>query len=84
MDSQRIRRLQWLCRRGMKELDVLLQRFVAAEQTRLAAGAWPELEVLLAAEDDRLWDFLQHTDHPAAIRFRPLLECIRHGADDRH
>jgi antitoxin CptB len=51
----RIRQLRWLCRRGMKELDVLLERFLAEHEDALRSGAWPDLEQLLAEEDDQLW-----------------------------
>ena len=56
---QRLQRLRWLCRRGMKELDVLLEAFLAREAPRLEQGAFPEFETLLACEDDQLWDWLQ-------------------------
>lgn len=68
----------------MKELDLLLERFLTVEGARLAHGAWPELETLLHAEDDRLWDWLQHTGRADAAPFRPLLERIRHGTDRLH
>ncbi|MEJ2384817.1 MAG: succinate dehydrogenase assembly factor 2 [Xanthomonadales bacterium] len=54
-----MRKLRWSCRRGMKELDVLLVRFIDANAADLARGAWPGLERLLALEDDVLWDLLQ-------------------------
>ncbi len=76
-DSDRVRKLRWLCRRGMKELDILLERFVDREQAALAAGAWPELEVLLDAEDDLLWDMLQNPALPRAAPHVRLLESIR-------
>lgn len=82
MTDLRVRKLQWLCRRGMKELDVLLERFVRDEESRLARGEWPEFEALLATEDDRLWDWVQRPDDPAAASWRPLLERIRDGAEN--
>ena len=54
-DHERLGRLRWLCRRGMKELDVLLEAFLAREQKALLDGGWPELEQLLKEEDDLLW-----------------------------
>jgi len=58
-DARRLNRLRWLCRRGMKELDVLMEAFLECQATALGEGAWPELEPLLDEEDDRLWDWLQ-------------------------
>lgn len=73
----RTRRLRWLCRRGMRELDVLLERFVDRNEARLAAGDWPGLEDLLAFEDDVLWDILQEPGSPAAGPHGELLKAIR-------
>lgn len=73
----RIRRLKWLCRRGMKELDILLERFISEHEAVLAGGAWPEFELLLKTEDDVLWDWFQDPSKPGAAEFRSLLEQIR-------
>ena len=78
-DQARVSRLRWHCRRGMKELDVLLERFLHRHRQPLAAGRWPELETLLETEDDLLWDWLQNPDAEQAAPWRPLLERIRRG-----
>lgn len=69
----RLRRLRWLCRRGMKELDVLLERFLANHAEALQNGQWPEFEALLANEDDQLWDYvLQPGNCPVENHYRLL------------
>jgi antitoxin CptB len=73
----RISRLRWRCRRGMKELDVLLERFIDRHQTRLAAGEWPEFEALLETEDDRLWQWLRDPASVSGGPYSALLESIR-------
>ena len=74
--QRRIARLRWLCRRGMKELDVLLESFLSREQSALCDGAWPGLEGLLNAEDDCLWDWVQgRTEPPQDLR--ALIGAIR-------
>jgi antitoxin CptB len=75
----RIRRLRWLCRRGMKELDVLLSRFVQGHANDLEDGAWPEFEQLLTYEDDVLWDCLQN---PASAQSAPHARLLRTIRDD--
>lgn len=75
----RLSRLKWHCRRGMKELDVLLERFLERERRPLAEGRWPEMEALLETEDDLLWEWLQNPAAAQAIPWRRLLEQIRHG-----
>ena len=75
-DSDRVRRLRWLCRRGMKELDVLLDAFLHSEQAALERGEWPDFESLLALEDDVLWDYLQ-SPACAPEPFAGLIDGIR-------
>lgn len=75
----RLRKLTWLCRRGMKELDVLLGRFLDRESAALQRGEWPEFESLLQLEDDQLWDCMLNPVNPAASEFHSLLENISHG-----
>jgi len=62
----------------MKELDLLLERFIEEHSAELDTGAWPELERLLEMEDDCLWDWLQDPSAPGANGYRELLEWIRH------
>jgi succinate dehydrogenase flavin-adding protein (antitoxin of CptAB toxin-antitoxin module) len=63
----------------MKELDVLLERFINRNQMLLEQGSWPELESLLEAEDDRLWDWIQDPSRPEARSWAELLKAIRNG-----
>lgn len=83
-DAARLKKLKWLCRRGMKELDVLLQRFLAENERQLVDGAFPEFEALLESEDDRIWAWVQHPDLPGASRYCKLLGIIRNGAAHIH
>lgn len=76
----RIRRLRWLCRRGMKELDVLLEAFLAKHEESLKSGAWAEFETLLDEEDNQLWDFLQKPERNGTCQFAPLIDAIRRGS----
>jgi antitoxin CptB len=80
MTASRFNRLKWLCRRGMKELDVLLENFLALYEQQLRDGSWPELEKLLESEDDLLWDCLQQPASTQASPFREVLEKIRCGS----
>jgi antitoxin CptB len=78
-DPVRPKRLRWRCRRGMQELDVLLERFLEQECGPLAEGRWAELEALLETEDDVLWQWLQDPAAVNAAPYRRLLVRIRHG-----
>ena len=72
-----LRRLRWRCRRGMRELDQLLVRWLDR-----AWEASPESERvvflrLLDCEDDRLWRwFLGHESAPDAA-LESLVQRIR-------
>ncbi len=50
------RRLAWRCRRGLLELDLVLQRFVALEFTNLSRQELSALDALLALPDHDFWD----------------------------
>ena len=73
----RLKRLRWLCRRGMKELDVLLEAFIAREGEALSDGAWPQFEDFLATEDDVLWDWVLGTSVPDSETHRQMLDALR-------
>ena len=61
----------------MKELDVLLESFLERHHDKLARGGWPELEALLANEDNTLWDWLQGKDSGQPVNSKTLIDAIR-------
>lgn len=73
-------RLRWRCRRGSKELDCLLQRFLDKELASLAEPDLRGFERLLDCEDDRLIDWLIRGKPPADEEFCTLVHKIRHSA----
>lgn len=73
----RVKRLRWLARRGMRELEILIENFLRREEAALSDGAWPELEALLACEDDQLWDWFQGRYETAPESYGPLLDRLR-------
>ena len=75
--AARFSRLRWICRRGMKELDVLLEAFLENHHDALVQGAFPELEALLASEDDLLWDWLQLRKPAPERDWNELVALIR-------
>ncbi|NIP16986.1 MAG: hypothetical protein GWM87_01595 [Xanthomonadales bacterium] len=76
--ATRSARLRWMCRRGMKELDVLLEAFLEDHGAALEAGGWPQFEEFLQEEDDRLWAWIQGQVRPPEERYQELLEAL-HG-----
>ncbi len=52
------RRLQWRCRRGLLENDLVLEKFLAARRDALDDGKLSTLNDFLALDDNSLWDLL--------------------------
>jgi antitoxin CptB len=53
------RRLAWRCRRGMLELDIVLQRFVLKYVNSLSAAEMQAFDALLELPDNEFWRLLQ-------------------------
>jgi antitoxin CptB len=72
-------RLRWLCRRGMKELDVLCERYLqqrydaAPDQERFA------FQRLLACEDPDIWNWVLGYA-PVPAEFAHVVERLRGNA----
>ena len=49
------RRLAWRCRRGMLELDIVLQRFVANQFTSLSMDELSAFDAMLELPDNAFW-----------------------------
>lgn len=73
---ERVKKLRWQSRRGMKELDVLFEAFLIKQAEPLLDGAWPELESLLGQEDDVLFDWVSGRNLPADPAVLMLLKNL--------
>jgi antitoxin CptB len=68
--------LRWRCRRGMRELDQLLQRYLEK--------AWPQADDrergvflrLLDCEDDKLWTWCVGLERPEDPELQDLVRTI--------
>ncbi len=58
MDGPEAKRILWRCRRGMKELDLLLERFAREHYTHAPADRKRAFERLLDLPDPRLVELL--------------------------
>lgn len=75
----RLGRIRWQCRRGKRELDIILQPFVDAELARLDAADLILFEALLDLADDQLLLWLTGAQNPDR-RFETLVARIRDAA----
>lgn len=76
-DATELRRLRWRCRRGMRELDQLLTRWLDREWPSASESERGVFLRLLDCEDDRLWRwFLGHETAPD-VELASLVEHMR-------
>lgn len=76
-DDAELRRLRWKCRRGMRELDQLLARYLDREW-RLSSETERAIFLrLLETEDDRLWDWFMGHESADDAEIQTLVERIR-------
>ena len=57
-DAAEMRRLQWRCRRGLLENDLVLTRFLEKHGAELDLERLEALNRLLALDDADLWDII--------------------------
>jgi antitoxin CptB len=76
-DATELRRLRWRCRRGMRELDQLLTRWLDREWPVASESERGVFLRLLDCEDDRLWRwFLGHETAPD-VELASLVQRMR-------
>ncbi|MDE2389280.1 MAG: succinate dehydrogenase assembly factor 2 [Betaproteobacteria bacterium] len=51
-------RARWRCRRGLLELDIVLQRFMDQHYAQLDQQGLEQFERLLSLPDNDLWDLI--------------------------
>jgi antitoxin CptB len=78
--SPEIQRLQWRCRRGMLELDLLLQGFLDHGYDALSEAQQTRFVQLLELNDQLLLDYLMEREIPREREDVELITKIRHAA----
>ena len=75
-EDAELRRLRWRCRRGMRELDQLMLRYLD--------GRWPAADEaeralflrLMDTEDDNLWRWFMGRERPEDTGLASIVERI--------
>ncbi len=75
-DELTLRRLRWRCRRGMRELDVLMLRYLDHRWPHADAVERGQFERLLETEDDRLWRWMMRREVATDQDLAALVERI--------
>ena len=70
-----LNRLRWHCRRGMLELDLVLERFLEENYAGLTAQQRQEFEDLLALEDHELWQRVRGEANTVSVVELLLRDC---------
>lgn len=79
-EAERRARLRWRCRRGLRELDLLLGPFAERQLPGLAPDELDALDRLLASADQDLQSWLLGREHPTDESLTELVERIREQA----
>ena len=74
MDAVARNRLSWKCRRGLLELDLVLQDFI---ERHVAEHDANEFNELLDLEDNDLWDIVSGRSDRFEERFGGIVERLR-------
>ena len=69
-------RLRWACRRGMLELDLILEPFVAQFYETLEEADQLRFEVLLESEDQSLFMWLMKRQSPDSPDMQRIVQII--------
>ena len=77
-DDIELRKLRWRCRRGMRELDQLLERWLEREWRKSPTAQREVFLRLLDTEDDTLWRWFLGHERPPDVETAALVERIRH------
>jgi len=77
MDRLQRERLKWKCRRGLLELDLVLDKFFQGEGGTLSAGEAAAFSELLDQPDNDLWDLVIGRSDRVDERLRGILARLR-------
>ncbi len=70
-------RLRWRCRRGLLELDIILQRFLDKYYAQLDETQLKTFETLLSLPDNELWDIISSKKETESEHLKPLLKLLQ-------
>ena len=75
-DEVELRKLRWRCRRGMRELDQLLERWLDQAWRQSPTREREVFLRLLDTEDDKLWRWFLGHEVPADVEVAALVRHI--------
>lgn len=77
IDASKKAKIKWQCRRGMLELDLLLNRFVEERLSHLTEQEFTAFESLLTVPDPLLYAWLMGSENPSNKEQLAIVELIK-------
>ena len=77
IEAAEFRRLRWRCRRGMRELDQLMLRYLDREWVTDSEAGRAVFLQLLDTEDDKLWRWFMGYEAIPDVDIASLIQRIR-------
>jgi antitoxin CptB len=77
MDAPELNRLRWQCRRGLLELDLVLERFLEKYGERLQGDSLSSFQTLLAYTDIELLDLIRARSECRDARLAEVVAWMR-------
>ena len=74
-------KLRWRCRRGMRELDTVLQSFLSSRFSSLSADDKMHFELLLELPDPDLYAYFLRRDEPRDPGLKLIVNLILSATD---
>ncbi len=72
-----LERARWRCRRGLLELDIVLQRFMDEHYARLSETELRQFEILLDLSDNDLWEMIALRKETENRNLQPVLHLLQ-------
>ncbi len=79
LDAKEKARLSWHCRRGMLELDLILQRFMESGLHKLTKEEIKAFDLLLSCTDPELFSWLMGHEDPQDEELSTIVTIIRNN-----
>ena len=81
MGAEELNRLRWQCRRGVLELDLVLERLLEKYCDRLQGERLSSLQTLLTFTDSELWDLIRAHTECRDTRLAEVVQWMRNCRD---
>ena len=79
LDAREKARITWHCRRGMLELDLILQRFLKEGLELLNENELKSFDLLLSCTDPELFSWLMGHTEPEDTELNEIVTIIRNN-----